>query len=66
VILTDLGHRLELRAESGIPGLGGRLEGRAWERSREGDWMVLTLRRPAPWSVADKDAARKVLEAYAS
>jgi hypothetical protein len=28
--------------------------------------MVLTLHRPSPWSVKDKDAARAVLEAHAA
>jgi hypothetical protein len=61
VILTDLGHRLELRAESALVGLG-RLEALAFERtSRERDWIV-RVRGGQPQPVPDKAAALELLE----
>ena len=62
MILTDLGHRLEVRAQSAL-GLG-RLEAVAYQRvSREGDWMVRTRRERTPRAVGDKAAAVEALQA---
>jgi hypothetical protein len=64
VILTDLGYRLELRAESALPGLG-RLEALAFKRiSREQDWIVAIRGVRDRRAVPDKAAAREALEAY--
>jgi hypothetical protein len=61
VILVDLGWRLELRADSTIPGLG-RLEAVAYQRSREEDWMVSTRQQREPHAVPSKEAAVAELE----
>lgn len=64
MILTDLGHRIELRAESALPGLG-RLEALAFKRiSREQDWVVAVRGVAEREHVPDKAAALEALEAY--